>query len=59
MPCDDGWVTGDIQLVASDMEKRRHGAPCSGLLQPAGLQCRVRGHRIGDSGDFCEHVNGQ
>jgi hypothetical protein len=59
MPCDNGWVTGDIQLVSSDMELSRHGAPCSSLLQPAGLQCMVIGHRTGDSEVFCEHVNEQ
>jgi hypothetical protein len=59
MPCVDGWVTGDFQLVSSDMETPRHGALCSGLLQPAGLRCRFIGHKIGDSGDFCEQVNGQ
>ena len=59
MACVDGWVTEDIQLVSSDMEARRHGASCSGLFQPAGLRCKFIGHRIGDSGDFCEHVNGQ
>jgi hypothetical protein len=59
VPCDDGCVTGDIQLVTSDMETPRHGAACSGLLQPAGLQYRIIGQKIGDSGDFCEHVNGK
>jgi hypothetical protein len=59
MPSVEGWVTEDIQLLSSGMETRRQDAPCSGLLQPAGMTCRFIGHRIREFGDFCEHVNGE